>query len=263
MIQIGAGNGGNRIRATEDSSVDTLELVSFQEPIFNTIQGEGTLMGTPSTFIRLQGCNQTCEWCDTKDSWLEGLGTVMPVGGIIDKLQEVGCLDHVVITGGNPMLQSGRIKSLLSAAFFRDKHITIETNTFESSEGGGEWEDLMLPHLRGVLWSLSPKLHKFQIRTVHRYLSRNYLGGYLGTVTKETAQIKVVVQSPDDIVEAGHLFRNVKGNLPFTAILQPEWSTMRKLTRDRDFMWAVGKCASLAGQTVRVLPQAHKTLVVI
>lgn len=233
--------------------VDTLELVSFQEPIFNTIQGEGTLMGTPSTFIRLQRCNQTCSWCDTKDSWLTGLGTVLPIGAIIDKLQEVGCLDHVVITGGNPMLQSGRVKSLLSAAFFRDKHITIETNAFNTDEGG-EWENLCLPHLQGLLWSLSPKLHHIDLTTVRGYLQGRGL-------SRVRHQMKLVVASISDVRQAGLIFKHFigRGMVKFDAILQPEWSSMRKLTKDPNFLPAV----TSIGIPVRVLVQSHKTLAVM
>lgn len=41
--------------------------------VFSTIQGEANWAGTPSTFIRLQGCPVGCSWCDTKHTWPEGL----------------------------------------------------------------------------------------------------------------------------------------------------------------------------------------------
>lgn len=37
--------------------------------MFSSIQGEGVLVGKPSTFIRLQGCNVGCSWCDAKRTW--------------------------------------------------------------------------------------------------------------------------------------------------------------------------------------------------
>ena len=33
--------------------------------LFYSIQGEGSLVGVPSVFIRTSGCNLRCTWCDT------------------------------------------------------------------------------------------------------------------------------------------------------------------------------------------------------
>ena len=33
--------------------------------IFTSLQGEGVLMGTPTTFVRFEGCYLDCQWCDT------------------------------------------------------------------------------------------------------------------------------------------------------------------------------------------------------
>ena len=34
--------------------------------IFQSIQGEGYFTGQPAIFIRLQGCDVGCSWCDTR-----------------------------------------------------------------------------------------------------------------------------------------------------------------------------------------------------
>ena len=38
----------------------------FIQEIFLTIQGEGPMVGIPSIFIRLGGCNLACKFCDTE-----------------------------------------------------------------------------------------------------------------------------------------------------------------------------------------------------
>lgn len=37
--------------------------------LFQTIQGEGVFTGVPAIFVRLQGCDVGCAWCDTQHTW--------------------------------------------------------------------------------------------------------------------------------------------------------------------------------------------------
>lgn len=67
--------------------------------IFDTVQGEGMLVGMPATFIRLQGCTVGCPWCDTKYTWAAG-GERMMVEDILAQVHRT----HVVITGGEPTM---------------------------------------------------------------------------------------------------------------------------------------------------------------
>ncbi len=71
--------------------------------IFASIQGEGSWLGTPSTFVRVSGCNLRCIWCDTPYASWDPEGPIMQVDDIVAKVRSLD-VRHVVLTGGEPML---------------------------------------------------------------------------------------------------------------------------------------------------------------
>ena len=73
--------------------------------IFESIQGEGNFAGVYSLFIRFHFCNLTCNWCDTKYTWLEKSGTFQIYSA--EELKNIikGCKPyHIIFTGGEPAL---------------------------------------------------------------------------------------------------------------------------------------------------------------
>lgn len=91
--------------------------------MFETIQGEGQYTGTPSIFIRLQGCPVGCSWCDTKQTWDQNDSDMVSAELIIAKTsdsptwmtanaEQILALiskqeyqaKHIVITGGEPCM---------------------------------------------------------------------------------------------------------------------------------------------------------------
>lgn len=70
--------------------------------LFASVQGETSLTGFPTTFIRLAACNLRCSWCDTTYSF--GRGTPFSLEEIVAKVKLFGCR-HVCVTGGEPLLQ--------------------------------------------------------------------------------------------------------------------------------------------------------------
>lgn len=89
--------------------------------IFDTVQGEGVLVGTPSTFVRLQGCTVGCPWCDTKYTWEAG-GTRMSVEEILNACNRT----HVVITGGEPTMYD--LDGLLVPLQAANHYVQLETS---------------------------------------------------------------------------------------------------------------------------------------
>jgi organic radical activating enzyme len=70
--------------------------------IFGSIQGEGASMGTPSVFVRLQGCTVGCTWCDTKYSWDARHGDAMTLEAVLGRVKDAAT-PNVVVTGGEPL----------------------------------------------------------------------------------------------------------------------------------------------------------------
>jgi 7-carboxy-7-deazaguanine synthase len=117
--------------------------------MFHSIQGEGTRVGEPATFIRFAGCNLRCTWCDTPYSWsAEGVRAAekVEVKAIASRVRERA----VVLTGGEPLLHLKHFPQLLTALRAAGVgHITVETNGTIAPES--VWGDV-------DLWSVSPKL---------------------------------------------------------------------------------------------------------
>lgn len=93
--------------------------------MFHSIQGEGSLAGTPSVFVRTSGCNLRCWFCDTPYTSWEPERTRRDWRAIRDEVLAIDCA-HVVITGGEPLLQP-EIVPLTEALRAAGRHITIET----------------------------------------------------------------------------------------------------------------------------------------
>jgi len=70
--------------------------------IFTSIQGEGASVGTPSVFVRLQGCTVGCAWCDTKYSWDARGGDELTLEALLARVADAGA-QNVVVTGGEPL----------------------------------------------------------------------------------------------------------------------------------------------------------------
>lgn len=124
-----------------------------------TIQGEGLYTGTPSIFVRFNGCNLCCAFgnsiCDTaytshyssEDEFDDVYKAIDRIKELLDKSPGVS---HIVFTGGEPMLQQRAIFLITEALSTRDVFYTVETNgTIVPSD------DLLR---RIDFWSLSPKL---------------------------------------------------------------------------------------------------------
>ena len=93
--------------------------------IFTSVQGEGPSVGTPSVFVRLQGCSVGCAWCDTKYAWDAGRGEELTLESVLQRVKDAGP-QNVVVTGGEP-LEHPALVPLVTALHAVARRVEVET----------------------------------------------------------------------------------------------------------------------------------------
>jgi 7-carboxy-7-deazaguanine synthase len=162
--------------------------------IYASLQGEGLLAGTPSSFVRTSGCNLRCHWCDTPFTSWEPTGEQRTVA---DVAADVAALArrHVVLTGGEPLLAAD-VAALCRTLRDAGLHVTIETagTVFSPADA-----DLM---------SISPKLASSAppADTPGGWAARHAADRrrddvILGLMRAAPYQLKFVIDSPRDLAE--------------------------------------------------------------
>lgn len=203
---------------------------------FDSVQGEGALLGVPSAFVRLSGCNLRCRWCDTPYASWAPEGDTMRVEEVVQAVRLLGpALRHVVLTGGEPVLPPAA-PALVAALRALGYHVTVET-------AGTFWRDLQ-PHL----WSISPKLanstpHEEPWRTRHE--ARRWRPDVVRRMMVESGsggsgyQLKFVVAEPGDLPEVDRAVETLHAT-PERVFLMPEGRTTARL--DAVARWLVPAC---------------------
>lgn len=162
--------------------------------VYRSVQGEGLLTGVPSVFVRVSGCNLRCWYCDTPYASWRPEGHDISTDEIVAQVEEWDT-EHVVVTGGEPMLFSELIP-LCERFRAIGRHITIETAG-----------TLHLP-VACDLMSISPKLansaptaesHPQWSRRHERERHRPAVIRRL--IDEHQYQIKFVVDTPADLDE--------------------------------------------------------------
>jgi 7-carboxy-7-deazaguanine synthase len=182
--------------------------------IFFSIQGEGELTGVPSVFIRTSGCNLRCRWCDTKYASWDPTGTNMSIEDIVTEVNQHGA-EHVVVTGGEPMVAKG-MPDLLAQLKSHGHHITIETAGTVPPEG-----------ITCDLASISPKLSnstpssgEISDAWIERHDStRINLEALNAWVESYPYQFKYVVATATDVEELTALTDQLASKIPSSKVL--------------------------------------------
>jgi len=92
--------------------------------IFHSIQGESTLAGEPTVFVRFTGCDLRCQYCDTEYAFYGG--TQMSLQQILDEVAKYPAR-FVCLTGGEPTLQK-ELPALAQKLLDRGYQVSLETH---------------------------------------------------------------------------------------------------------------------------------------
>ena len=188
--------------------------------IFYSLQGEGFLAGVPSVFVRLAGCPLRCRWCDTKYAWADEAGRQHTVNDVVQSVQKKRC-KHVVITGGEPMIQPD-LPKLVRELKAAGKHITIETASIA-----------YIPDMPCDLMSISPKLSNSvpedaKLAASHED-SRLDLAVLGELIAHYNHQLKFVVDSANDLTEIQEILDRVGDLDAGKVMLMPQAATREEL----------------------------------
>lgn len=192
----------------------------FIAEVFASLQGEGILAGTPSFFIRTSGCNLRCRWCDTPYTSWQPEGRRLSVVELVAAAGDSG-LRHVVITGGEPLLQR-ELPALCSALKARGHHVTVET------------AGTLAPEFVCDLLSVSPKTSNSDPSgpwlARHRQQRENLAPLKLLLKKHPHFQLKFVVQGEEDMPEVLALVKAL-GVSREDVLLMPEGKTAEEVAR--------------------------------
>lgn len=189
--------------------------------VYNTIQGEGLHTGVPMTLLRLHGCSVGCPWCDTKETWQNGLANQhsalneclganprwceMTEDDLVQVVKEqFGGPRWVLLTGGEPAEQ--KIGTLCEKLIRSGRSVALETS------GTADVPLYAVDHL-----TVSPKIDMPGGRFV------------LPEVLREAHEIKWPVGSEKDIKTLAYTLDVFKVSRRIPVYLQP-LSTSDKAT---------------------------------
>ena len=166
-----------------------------------TIQGEGKYIGTPAIFLRLGGCNLGCVWCDSAYTWRFSDAKPHLFAPVYKRQHELFkktdaelfqwamgfAVRHLVITGGEPLLQQDRLIEFAAGLVSHGWTIEFET-------AGTISPDVDLP--TRTKFTVSPKL-----ANSGNSLEERYKQDVLDDFAVRDSVFKFVVTCPGDFDE--------------------------------------------------------------
>ena len=163
---------------------------------FLSIQGEGYYAGQSSYFIRTQGCDIGCHWCDEPDSWSMNEGVNMSFNTLVNDIQKTNT-QIIIFTGGEPLMHD--LTSFSNN--IRNYGYKLHLETSGAYPLSGQWDWI----------TLSPKKIKPPLSKIYPFAS----------------ELKIIIYNNNDFDWA--IDQASKVNKSCLLYLQPEWSQIEKM----------------------------------
>jgi 7-carboxy-7-deazaguanine synthase len=210
--------------------------------VFYSVQGEGSLVGIPSVFVRTSGCNLRCVWCDTPYTSWNPEGHELSLDQIVAEVKKHPAR-HAVVTGGEPMI-APEIVPLTERLRQLGLHVTVET-------AGTVFKPVACD-----LMSISPKLaNSTPAADPHWAGQHERLRINLEVLSRLMMlykyQLKFVVAAPRDLEEIRALVTRLQAD-PARVMLMPE-GVDREVLRERG-IWLAEMCKA---EGYRFSPRLH------
>jgi 7-cyano-7-deazaguanosine (preQ0) biosynthesis protein QueE len=205
-------------------------MMKISEMFGPTLQGEGRFVGRPCGFIRLALCNLDCRWCDTPYTWdWRGKnGIVFEPSEEIKKISIDEIIawaerfHHIVISGGEPLIQKTGLIELTNRLIAADTTIEIETNGTMSPEGLSE-----------EIWmNVSPKIINSGVPW-NRAIKNEVIDEF---ASRQRTIYKFVVNEISDIHEIGILLEETK-MMTHQVWLMPEGRSREEILAKLPWAW--------------------------
>lgn len=240
--------------------------------VFNSIQGEGPYVGERQVFLRFQGCDLHCEYCDSPESLTRSptyKAEIRPGSGEFEEYTNPVDVDTIVrlirgldapgtrslsLTGGEPLLQHEFILELAGQV---DMPLYLETNATrpeKAREVAGIIDvascDVKLPG-HGATEDYEEVLQR-EIETI-RVL---YEAG-----VEVFAKVVLTPGQAANVEKAAELLAGISPAIPL--VLQPVTPTREIASPDMGEILQALEIAAGYVEVVRVIPQVHRYLGVL
>ena len=213
--------------------------------VFQSLQGEGLLIGLPMIFVRLWGCDMACTWCDTRYSWAPEYKNSTKrehytPSGLAERLLSFQThAKWVNFTGGEPTLWAAEISETVDL-LPRNFQTCIQTN-------GRKWHEELFSKLSRICMDM--KCPKSGEKSDEKLLSK----------LRASDEVKFTIFDQDDLRVALDIHEQnpTKAAVVFQPVILSTENFDVYLARSR---WLAEEIQRRGYSDIRVLPQWHQLL---